>query len=327
MNTTNCYRCQEIFTGYGSLCSKCKQTELIQEEHEKNRKLQESIHSQNMALQKQAAQQAEYARQEAEYSSQINAQIAAESGVSSDDAYRYGLNYISLNWASGNNQENLSITIGEDGGLWFTNSLPYQLPHLNQSFTSGISKSLGQYTGPGRQFIEEMAYAAGFQIAKSELPSESFALGGNGVEIEGVKINTSGFSINLEKEINEATGELIYKYVLPPFKDGKLNSLFGDGMRDGTAMMNTSELMVERLKTDVPRIQELRKQEGGKKLISIIWFSTIFAVPILGWLIGWQITSGLQCFLTMVIYVPLATVINLFVYVAVFKDSKHLLWK
>lgn len=322
MNTTNCYRCGHVFTGYGSLCSICKQTELLQEEAEKNRALQESIHNQNMALQRQAAQQAEYARQQAAYDAQVNAQISAESGVRSDDAYQYGLNYISLNWALGNNQENLTITIGEDGGLWFTHSYPYHLPHLNQSFASGIRQSMGLYMGPGRQFIEEMAYAAGFQIAKGELPSELFSLGGNGVEIEGVKIDTNTFSINLEKEINEATGELIYRYQ-PPFKDEKLNSLFVNGMHDGTAIMNVSELMEERLKNDVPKIQAARKKDEEDRLLSTIWYGTLWAVPILGWLIGWQVTSGWQCFFTMVLYVPLASFINLVAYILVFQESKH----
>jgi len=295
MNTTNCYRCQNIFTGYGSLCSNCKQTELLQEEAEKNRKSQESIHSQNMALQRQAAQQAEYARQEAEFYRQEaaelareNARVLAESNVSSEDAYNYGFNYISLNWARGNNPQNLSITIGEDGCLKFSHSSPYQLPHLNQSFTSGISQSLGQnYRGPGRQYIEEMSKLAGYQIAKGILPSESFSLGSDGKNVEGIEINTEGYAISLLTDIDEATGLLVYKYK-EPFKNEKLNSLFADGMNQGTAELNTPELIHQRLQAieewKNKRLQEKeeekknkRKEKNLKVIVALLLFVALFA--------------------------------------------------
>lgn len=312
--------------GYGSLCSNCQQTEALQNEAIKNREAQEKINAQNLALQRRALQEAEYARQEAEYNARQNAQWAAESNVSSDDAYNYGFNYISLNWSTGNNPHNLSITVGEDGRLWSNWTEPYQLGHLNQSFSSGISAGLGRYKAPGREFIEQMAYAAGNAISKEELPSESFSLGSNGTTIKGVEIDTQAYAIKLEKNINEKTGELTYKYI-PPFNDEALNLIFSNGMRDGTAEMNTPELMSERLRVEVPKIQEEKRVKSGKRLISVIWFTSIFIVPILGWLAGWQLTSGWTCFLTMVLYVPLAAFINLVIYVAVFKDSEHNLWK
>lgn len=273
MNTTNCYRCQNVFTGYGSLCSNCKQTELLQEEAEKNRKLQESIHSQNMALQRQAAQQAEYARQEAEFYreeaaelARENARVLAESNISSEDAYNYGFNYISLNWARGNNPQKLSITIGEDGCLKFSHSSPYQLPHLNQSFTSGISQSLGQnYRGPGRQYIEEMSKLAGYQIAKGVLPSESFSLGSGGKNIEGMEINTEGYGISFLTDIDEVTGLLTYSYT-QPFKNEKLNSLFSDGINQRAAELNTPELVRQRLQAmEEEKNQRLQEQEKNRK--------------------------------------------------------------
>jgi hypothetical protein len=273
MNTTNCYRCGNVFTGYGSLCSICKQNELLKEEAEKNRALQESIHNQNMALQRQAAQQAEYARQEAIFARQEaadlareNARLIAESNISSDDAYNYGFKYITLNWSRGNNPHNLSITAGEDGLLRADWISPYQLPHLYQSFSSGISEALGQYERPGREFIEKMAYVAGQEIAKGVLPSESFALGANGVEVEGIEINTRGFAINRETQINEVTGEISYKYV-PPFVDEKLNSLFADGMNHGAAELNTPELIHQRLQAiEELKNKRLQEQEEEKKL-------------------------------------------------------------
>lgn len=294
MNTTNCYRCQNVFTGYGSLCSNCKQTELLQEEAEKNRRSQESIHSQNMALQRQAAQQAEYARQEAIYARQEaadiareNARLIAESNISSVDAYNYGFKYIALDWSRGNNPHNLSIIAGEDGLLWADWINPYQLPHLNQSFSSGISEALGQYKTPGREFIEKMSYDAGQEIAKGDLPSESFSLGANGVEVEGIEINTRGFAINQETHINEVTGEISYKYV-PPFVDEKLNSLFADGMNQGTAELNTPELIHERLQAieewKNKRLQEKeeekknkRKETNLKVIVALLLFVALFA--------------------------------------------------
>jgi hypothetical protein len=273
MNTTNCYRCGDVFTGYGSLCSICKQNELLKEEAEKNRALQESIHNQNMALQRQAAQQAEYARQEAIFARQEaadlareNARLIAESNISSDDAYNYGFKYITLNWSRGNNPHNLSITAGEDGLLRADWISPYQLPHLYQSFSSGISEALGLYETPGREFMEKMAYVAGQEIAKGVLPSESFALGANGVEVEGIEINTRGFAINRETQINEVTGEISYNYV-PPFVDEKLNSLFADGMNQGTAELNTPELIHQRLQAiEELKNKRLQEQEEEKRL-------------------------------------------------------------
>ena len=216
-----------------------------------------------------------------------NAQLIVESNISSDDVYKYGFKYIALNWSRGNNPHNLSITAQEDGLLWADWINPYQLPHLNQSFSSGISEALGQYKTPGREFIEKMSYDTGQEIAKGHLPSESFSLGANGVEVEGIEINTRQFAINLETHINEVTGEISYKYV-PPFVDEKLNSLFADGMNQGTAELNTPEIIHQRLlvieEWKNNQLQEKeeekknkRKEKNLKVIVALLLFVALFA--------------------------------------------------
>jgi hypothetical protein len=232
-------------------------------------------------------EQAEYNRQEAADLARQNARMIAESNISSEDAYNYGFNYISLNWAQGNNPENLSITIDENGDLRFFNSSPYQLPHLNQSFTSGISQSLGKYTAPGRNFIEERAKTAGYYIAKGELSAESFSLDLKGKNIiEGIKISTKAYAISLKTDINE-TGLLSGKYI-PPFEDEKLNSLFLDGMNQGVAELNTPELINKRLqeKEEEEKNKRLKEQEEEKNkrkekklkvIVALLLFAALFA--------------------------------------------------
>ena len=326
MDSQTCYRCHNVFIGYGSLCSNCQQTEVMQSEAKKNREAQDRIHEENLAAQKRALQQAEYDRQQREYERQVaqddanqRARVLAESNVSSEDAYRFGQNYLSFNYGSGRaNPNNLLISIDEYGSLSWTWSDPYVLPHLKQSFSAGLQESLSKYNGPGREYIENMAYAAGHEISKGLLGT-SFTLGSNHLVIEGVEINTHAYSIILTININEYNGAIEYQFSTP-FQDLTLNAKFSEGMNSGTQEMNTELLKKERLRVEVPEIQQQRKKDASHKAIYIVWSALNFTAPMIAWILAWKNTEGWQCFLTMVLYIPLVSFINFAVYVSVYDD-------
>ena len=326
MDSQTCYRCHNVFFGYGSLCSNCQQTEVMQSEAKKNREAQDRIHEENLSAQKRALQQAEYDRQQREYERQVaqdeanqRARVLAESNVSSEDAYRFGQNYLSFNYGTGRaNPNNLLISIDEYGGLSWTWSDPYVLPHLQQSFSAGLQESLSKYNGPGREYIESMAYAAGYEISKGQLGT-SFTLGSNHLVIEGVEINTHAYSINLTININESNGAIEYQFSTP-FQDLTLSAKFSEGMNAGTQEMNTELLKKERLRVEVPQIQQQRKKDASHKAIYIVWSALNFIAPVITWILAWKNTEGWQCFLTMALYIPLVSFVNFAVYASVYDD-------
>jgi hypothetical protein len=298
----------------------------MQSEAKKNREAQDRIHEENLAAQKRALQQAEYDRQQREYERQVaqdeanqRVRVLAESNVSSEDAYRFGLNYLSFNYGAGKaNPNNLLISIDEYGSLRWTWSDPYVLPHLQQSFSAGLQESLSKYNGPGREYIESMAYAAGYEISKGLLGT-SFTLGSNHLVIEGVEINTHAYSTNLTTTINEYNGVLEYQFSAP-FQDAALNAKFSAGMNAGTQEMNTELLKKERLRVEVPEIQKQRKKDASHKAIYLVWSALNFIVPVIAWILAWKNTEGWQCFLTIVLYIPLVSFINFAVYASVYDD-------
>lgn len=320
MDTITCYRCSNTFLGYGGLCTNCQQTEALKKEQEKSRELQEKIHSENIALQRRIAQEAENARQQAYYLSEQNSRREAESQVSSDDAYGFGANYINLDFGN-DNSFNLEIFVGEDGDLWANWTEPYLLPHLNNSFKAGLLSSLGNYSSPGRKYIEEMAYAAGYQISTGKLNSEAFNLGANGLIINGIQITTKNYCVNLIRELNESNGFITYKYNMP-FNDEMLNEEFSKGINAGTEEMNSEELKNLRLSLEVPEIQKNRKQESLQKFISIVWIIFSVLAPFIGWYLGWQYTTGWNCFFTIVLWVPIISFLNLVLYIVCFQNTK-----
>jgi hypothetical protein len=225
---SRCYRCQAPNPAWGmTICAACRQVDALEAqteaansraEREAEMYAQQSaanarrMEEQNQEAMRIAENNARLAREQAKE----NAILAAESGVSYDDAYTYGLNYL----ASGETTYLLK-SLSEDGVIIVRPDKvyqPYKMVHLNQAFDRGLTESAKDIVSPGLAYMKERAFEAGVKT------QDSFTIKCN----TGSNI-TNHYRSNMKRHISIVNGEVSYHWD-NPFKSKELNDAYAEGV-------------------------------------------------------------------------------------------------
>lgn len=258
---SRCYRCQAPNPAWGmTICAACRQVEALEKQTEaaNSRAEREAemyaeqsaanarrLEEQNLEAMRIAENNARLARAQAKE----NARLAAEGGVSYDDAYQYGYYYVET---SSTEDDNIYCSLTLQGELVLRRSgmwSPYKMEHLVQAFDRGFNKRIEELDlqHPGREHIENSVYNAGYNFMSSFYASHSVEVAGKVWEFR-----TSEFETNFNRKLVLETGEVQYFYDMP-FVDDELNQMYTAGVNDKYAELdeNTPEKLEKRLSTEV----------------------------------------------------------------------------
>lgn len=217
------------------------------EQTSRNLRMQEEMHNQSMQV---ANQNAALARKQA----RENAKLAAEAGVSYDDAYQYGLHFketAELGWGQ------FDTYLTEDGKLVIkrTRFTPYTMAHLNQAFDRGFKESIQDLKDPGLKFMKNRAYEAGESL------KEFFSIN-SGIKIGDTEVYNL-YNSKIERVVDTTTG--LVQYVWDnPFETDALNESFSNGVNAGVNKLNenTPEAVAARMETEVVEILAERAEKA-----------------------------------------------------------------
>lgn len=272
-------------------CPTCQQTKAILKSNERQAQAE-------AAAQREAQWQAEEA-QRRHTQALINAenqriaainyqtQVIMESGITSKYAYDRGYNYADteFGWS---NEANLSIVVNEYGRLEWNWNHPYLTDRLNEEFRKGLADRLNTYPSIF-DVIKGSAIEAGKQNAEGTLPSK-FCLY-TGLKIGSVDIKTKTFNSSFTNTLDETTGEQVMRWS-QPFENEELNQAYLDGVNEVHWVVNTPEQMNYRLRVQVPYIKAEREIAKATKRWNKIFEVCTIVIPILFFLLMWQVTSG-----------------------------------
>lgn len=266
------------------ICNTCEQTETIKKQGQLNR---ETAEQQTRQQQYQFEEQQRQAR-ESLWQQQLNARLdreatvnamiesarySAESNQSTEDAYRYGLNYIHDEWANSSNPHGLKIYFDETYQLRFTvDSPPYLIPHLTAAFNKGIRETLSQWTGPTEEHFKANIRQAGEQCMNYFCVPWS-------VPETGYQVNSVSYTVNLSTNIDSVDGEITYTFN-DVFESAELNNIYRSGVRQTERNLNSSSNKYERLKIFQDYQKEKNKQQTKEKLRSLAHYLTIEMWPV-----------------------------------------------
>jgi hypothetical protein len=214
-----------------------------------------------------------------------------ESGIRTKDAYDRGYKYIDDEFGYSNSAE-VEIEVGEYGSLAWKWNHPYITDRLNDEFKKGLGARLNQYTNL-YDTIKSSATQAGRQNANGTL--QNYFTLHTGLKIGGVDIKTKGFKSHFTSTIDEETGELKMNWN-EPFTNSELNQTYKDGVNEVYGKENTDEKKLHRLAFDVPEIQAKRKLVRKMHRLDKLFRISVYAVPVLFFLLIWQITTGWTTF-------------------------------
>ena len=261
---SRCYRCLAPNPAWGTtICAACRQIDAIEKQTEQanelaeDRAYQQSVNAernarrmeeQNQEAMRIADNNARLARQQAKE----NARLAAEGGVSYDDAYQYGYHFLET---SDTSDDKIYSRVTLQGELVLRRSTfwdPYKMEHLSQAFDRGLNKRIEELDlqHPGREYVENSVYNAGYNFMPSfHIPYS--------VEVAGKvwEFTSRDFETKFNRRVVLETGEVQYFYD-HPFGEDELNQKYTDGVNDKYSELdeNTPEQLEERLGTEVVEI-------------------------------------------------------------------------
>jgi hypothetical protein len=298
MAAQRCWDCNNTFhsTTGGLYCNVCYQARETRRHNE--RQAQKDQWAAEQAQREHARIQAQHTQAlinaENQRINAINRQTQAimESGIRTKDAYDKGYKYIDDEFGYGNSAD-VEIEIGEYGGLTWKWNHPYITDRLNDEFKKGLGARLNQYKNI-YDTITASAKRIGQGNADGSFPSTYFTLY-TGLKIGGVDIKTKGFKSHFTSTIDESTGELKMNWN-EPFTNSELNQAYKDGVNEVYGKENTDEKKLHRLAFDVPEIQAKRKLVRKMHRLDKLFRISVYAIPVLFFLLIWQITTGWTTF-------------------------------
>jgi hypothetical protein len=285
--TYSCWGCGQNHTSWNNnYCSACQQTKKLESVAKENREHQDRIASERTAEIRRQARQivqdradreyyAEQAREEAyQQASQqaaYNSRLQAESNISAEDAYRCGFVYEIYDFSS-NNFAKLRVFVTETGSISWTWNEIYELPHLRQQFSLGLSSWLNKVRGPGKDYMLAQARQAGYEVGMGTL-APRFKLNTNNTKAGGlegvggeVEIGTKTFTANdFQRLVDEETGVISFSYSGGPFKDQAMKNAFNQGLNDAASELNTSDLIADRLQNEIAETKKARAKEVSEQ--------------------------------------------------------------
>jgi hypothetical protein len=272
---TNCNRCGTVMvSGWTLTCPACLTNEKLQQQNrilsqqaeqqstqmamqaEANAEMQKRQHYESLQL---AQENAKLARKQA----QENAILAAEGGVSYEDAYQCGLHYFETTTIGKKSKVDIDLTEEGDFYVFVLRDYPYRMIHLNQAFRRGLEYSIKDVQGPGSEYMESCAYNAGFSLESEFTISSNVAIRGYTPSLAVPRTS------DLTRELDIDTGLITYKWN-HPFKSEKLNQAYADGVNQKVSLLDeNSEGRVEvRMKTEVADILAERARVAEKQRVA-----------------------------------------------------------
>jgi uncharacterized Zn finger protein (UPF0148 family) len=293
MTAQRCWDCNNTFYSssgglYCNVCYQGRETRKRAERQAQQDRWEAERHQRIQAQHTQALINAEHQR--------INAinhqtQIIMESRIKSKDAYDRGYNYVDTEYAY-SNPAGVKLWVDEDGDLRATWNQLYTTPMLNAEFHRGISAKVHSYKSVF-DTLKSSAKLTGQLNAEGTFPTK-FTLY-TGLEVGGKKVNTESFNSQLIRTINEETGELTMTWN-EPFSNSALNQSYKDGVNEVYWKENTDDKKFHRLEVDVPEIQAKRKLVRKMHRLDKLFRISVYAIPVLFFLLIWQITTGWTTF-------------------------------
>jgi DNA-directed RNA polymerase subunit RPC12/RpoP len=280
MSSYKCYTCGATVIGdsfgHRYRCATCEQTEILGKQADASRR----------AAAEQAAQQAEDNRryqdqqlglaaaaiQVASLNAALDraartkdamnaARLTAEAHHSADDAYQYGLNYISNEWTD-SDPHKLVIWFEENGEYnWSCEDPPYLTPHMMSAFDRGIKATVDTWTRPSMQYIEAFVFAAGEQVL------DDFYIPWT-VPETGQEITCGNFHSDITINLT-LTGYVEYR-ASDPFNSADLNAVFQQGVVKKEKTVNTPENIQLMLEV-IAQTQEQERKDKIKKTMIDSW--------------------------------------------------------
>lgn len=294
MAAKRCWDCGTTFySDYGAIyCNVCHQARETRKHNERQaqRDRWENEQAQREAARIQAQHTQALINAENARIAAINhqTQVIAESAITSKYAYDRGYSYVDNEFGY-SNPANLNIEVNEYGTLEWNWNYLYVTDRLNDEFQRGLGARLNQYASI-YDTIKDSARTAGKGNADGSFPSTYFNLW-TGLNIGGVDIKTKSFKSYFTSELDEDTGELKMNWK-EPFTNPELNKAYQDGASDVYWAENTPEKKNFRLRVQVPEIKAERIIIKSTKRLNKFFRFLVYAIPILFFLLMWQITSG-----------------------------------
>jgi DNA-directed RNA polymerase subunit RPC12/RpoP len=280
MSSYKCYTCGATVVGdsfgHRYRCATCEQTEILGKQADASRRAAAEHAAQqaedNRRYQDQQLGLAAAAIQVASLNAALDraartkdtmnaARLAAEAHHSADDAYQYGLNYISNEWTD-SDPHKLAIWFEENGEYnWNCEDPPYLTPHMMSAFDRGIKVTVDTWTRPSVQYIEAFARAAGEQVM------DSFYIPWT-VPETGQEITCGDFHSDITINLT-LTGYVEYR-ASDPFNSADLNAIFQQGVANKEKAVNTPENIQHMLEV-IKQGQKQEQKDKIKKIMIDLW--------------------------------------------------------
>lgn len=293
MSSYKCYTCGATVVGdsfgHRYRCATCEQTEILGKQADASRRAAAEQSAQqaedNRRYQDQQLGLAAAAIQVASLNAALDraartkdtinaARLAAEAHHSADDAYQYGLNYISNEWKD-SDPHKLAIWFEETGEYnWSCEDPPYLTPHMMSAFDRGIKSAVDTWTRPSVQYIEAFVLAAGEQVM------DSFYIPWT-VPETGQEITAGDFHSDIAIHI-ALNGYVEYR-ASDPFDSADLNAIFRQGLANKEKAVNTPENIQNMLQLIEQRQQEEKKEKFNKTMIDL-WPAWLILILII-WMV------------------------------------------
>jgi DNA-directed RNA polymerase subunit RPC12/RpoP len=293
MSSYKCYTCGATVVGdsfgHRYQCATCEQTEILGKQADASRRAASEQAAQlaedNRRYQDQQLGLAAAAIQVASLNAALDraartkdtmnaARLAAEAHHSADDAYQYGLNYISNEWTD-SDPHKLAIWFEENGEYnWSCEDPPYLTPHMMSAFDRGIKDTVKNWTRPSVQYIQAFATAAGEQVM------DSFYIPWT-VPETGQEITCGDFHSDIKINLT-LTGYVEYR-ASDPFNSADLNAIFQQGVANKEKAVNTPENIRHMLEV-IEQTQKQEKKDKFNKTMIDLWPAWLILILII-WMV------------------------------------------
>jgi DNA-directed RNA polymerase subunit RPC12/RpoP len=277
MSSYKCYTCGATVVGdsfgHRYRCATCEQTEILgkqadasrraaadqaAQQAEDNRRFQDQQLELTAAAIKMTALNAALDRATRTKDTLDAARYAVEAHYSADDAYQYGLNYMTTEWLS-TDPHGLSVWFDEAGDYhWSCEDPPYLTPHMMSAFNRGVKQTVSAWTRPDSQYLESCVSGAGQQLMRDfHIPWT--------VPETGQQVRSVDFHSALEVHVI-STGYIEYR-VNDPFDSPGLNTAFCNGVLEKQTAVNTPESIQNMLQL----IEQDKKQQQQDKILGVVF--------------------------------------------------------
>lgn len=301
---SNCYSCGTVYSGYGSVCPTCKQTEALKEQSEKSLRAQSefaeqqqrisqmqiyALEEQNgiarrnadkmVALEQKKVDVLNYQIELLEKQANKQTKLLLEQSIPDETAYQQGFNLRSMIRLDENqesseilNEHSFQILFDFDRKVFVDNIEPdFETPRLKIAYINGLKKRVKEEFSEcvTLDMLEHMAYRYG----KNSLTLEAIQSQSNrgqfyfSVFTANVEIKSISVAYHIKYRTELDSGKVTVDIDAPIFLSPALNAAFFKGLYEYIHSLNSQEQCLERLDRckKVMRLQEEAKARNEKR--------------------------------------------------------------